>query len=177
MFIREQALSERALEGIAEEMCVAARTAPKARGVDFMSIGIAKGETIDSLSRKMKEIGEKTGAPHFTRDSESIKGAKVIVLLGTRIESTNVKGCDYCGFNGCSEREKNLPAICAFNAGDLGIAVGSALSIAADHRVDNRIMHSIGKAAIELKLLGDDIKIAYGIPLAATSKNPFFDRK
>jgi uncharacterized ferredoxin-like protein len=142
-----------------------------------MSIAIAKGDIIDALSSKMKEIGEKSGAQHFTRDAESLKGVKVVVLLGTRIESTNVKGCDYCGFNGCAEREKNLPAICAFNAGDLGIAIGSALSVAADHRVDNRIMHSIGKAAIELKLLGDDIKIAYGIPLTATSKNPFFDRK
>ncbi len=63
------------------------------------------------------------------------------------------------------------------NTGDLGIAVGSAASVAMDERVDNRIMHSVGKAAVDLKLLGEDVKIAYGIPLYIGSKNVFFDRK
>ena len=65
---------------------------------------------------------------------------------------------------------------CSFNAGDLGIAVGSVVSLAADLRVDNRIMYTAGKAAIELGLLGDDVFIAYAIPLSAKGKNPFFDR-
>jgi len=43
--------------------------------------------------------------------------------------------------------------------------------------VDNRIMHSVGKAAVDLKLLSEDVKIAYGIPLYIGSKNVFFDRK
>ena len=33
-----------------------------------------------------------------------------------------------------------------------------------------------GKAAIELGIFGDDVLIAYGIPLSAKGKNPFFDR-
>ncbi|MFA5783030.1 MAG: ferredoxin domain-containing protein, partial [Bacteroidales bacterium] len=48
---------------------------------------------------------------------------------------------------------------------------------AMDHRVDNRIMYSVGLAVTEMELLGKDVKIVYGIPLSATSKNPFFDRK
>ncbi|MDT8308711.1 MAG: ferredoxin domain-containing protein, partial [Bacteroidales bacterium] len=56
-------------------------------------------------------------------------------------------------------------------------AVGSAISVAMDHRVDNRIMYTAGIAAVEMKMLGEAVKIAYGIPLSATSKNPFFDRK
>jgi uncharacterized ferredoxin-like protein len=66
---------------------------------------------------------------------------------------------------------------CTFNSGDLGIAVGSAVSRAADLRIDNRVMYSAGKAAIELGYLGPEVAIAYGIPLAAKGKNPFFDRK
>ena len=66
--------------------------------------------------------------------------------------------------------------VCSFNAGDLGIAVGSAAAMAADFRIDNRIMYTAGKAAIELGLLGEGVEIAYGIPLAAKGKNPFFDR-
>jgi uncharacterized ferredoxin-like protein len=48
--------------------------------------------------------------------------------------------------------------------------------MAADFRIDNRIMYTAGKAAVELGMLGDDVKIAYGLPLAAKGKNPFFDR-
>jgi uncharacterized ferredoxin-like protein len=67
--------------------------------------------------------------------------------------------------------------VCAFNSGDLGIAIGSAVSRAADLRIDNRVLYSAGKAAVELELLGEDIVLAYGLPLSITGKNPFFDRK
>jgi len=177
MLIRDEEFNEKAIESAAEKMCIAARTAPKARGVDFISIAIVKGDTISALSEKMKEIGERSGASFFLRDAENIKLSKVIVLMGSKSQSTGVKACNYCGFEGCAEREKNLPAMCAFNAGDLGIAIGSALSVATDHRVDNRLMYSVGKAALELGLLGEEVKMAYGVPLTATGKNPFFDRK
>jgi uncharacterized ferredoxin-like protein len=65
----------------------------------------------------------------------------------------------------------------AFNTGDLGIALGSAVSVALEHRVDNRVMYTVGMAVRNLKLLGKDIKICYGVPLSATEKNIFFDRK
>ena len=67
--------------------------------------------------------------------------------------------------------------MCAYNTGDLGIAIGSAVSIAMDHRVDNRIMYSAGKAAVDMKLLGEEVKVAFGVPLSVSAKNPFFDRK
>jgi len=51
------------------------------------------------------------------------------------------------------------------------------VSAAADRRIDCRVMYSIGRAAVDAKLLGKEVKIAYGIPLSATGKNPFFDRK
>jgi uncharacterized ferredoxin-like protein len=38
-------------------------------------------------------------------------------------------------------------------------------------------MYSIGKAALALGLLGKDAALAIGIPLSATGKNPYFDRK
>jgi len=177
LLIKDDDFNERALDAVAEKMCLAARTAPKARGLDLVEAAVVKGDTIAAISKKMREIGERSGAQFFIRDSENIMLSKVIVLLGTRIQSTGVKECDFCGFNGCVERESHSPAICAFNAGDLGIAIGSALSVAADSRVDNRLMYSVGKAAIELKLLSEDARIAYGIPLTATGKNPFFDRK
>jgi len=38
-------------------------------------------------------------------------------------------------------------------------------------------MYSVGQAALEMNLLGEDVRIAFGIPLSVSAKNPFFDRK
>ncbi len=46
-----------------------------------------------------------------------------------------------------------------------------------DARVDNRIMYTVGQAVLEMGLLGEEVKIAYGIPLSVSAKNPFFDRE
>jgi len=174
--IMEENFKDKTLESIAAEMCLAARTAPKTRGRDQLMAAIIKGDTINKISEKMREIGTEKDIPFFLRDAESIKKAGVVVLLGTKLESLNVPNCGFCGYKDCAEREKTTAA-CALAAGDLGIALGSALSVAMDHRVDNRLMFSIGKAAIELGIFDKDIEIVFGIPLSATGKNPFFDRK
>jgi len=59
---------------------------------------------------------------------------------------------------------------------DLGIAVGSAVSVAADHRIDNRVMYSAGKGALRLGIFPEDIKIIWGIPLSAGAKSIYYDR-
>ena len=165
-----------AIERIAEEMCLAARTAPKGRGIDLLEIMILKGEEIKKLSDKMAKIGEKENHPTFLRDSETILKASAVVVIGTKKQYIGLKYCGFCGFPGCAEAEQ-AKASCVFNPGDLGIAVGSAVAVAMDHRVDNRIMYSAGKAALELGWLGKEIGIAFGIPLSVSGKNPFFDRK
>jgi uncharacterized ferredoxin-like protein len=66
---------------------------------------------------------------------------------------------------------------CAYNPIDLGIAVSSAAGMASQFHADNRIMYSIGRAAMDLGLFSKDVKQALGIPLSVTGKNPFFDRK
>ena len=98
------------------------------------------------------------------------------MLLGTKVQALGIPNCGFCGFKDCAENEKNN-GICAFNTGDLGIAIGSAVSVAADNRVDNRVFFSAGRAAVNLQTLGPKVKIAYGIPLSASGKSIFFDRK
>ncbi len=172
----EKEFKGQAVDRIAEEMCLAARTAPKARGIDLLEIAVLKDGDINKLSAKMREIGEREKHPTFQRDCENIKHAQAVVLIGTRLKTIGLKYCSFCGCPTCADAEE-AGAVCAYNTGDLGIAVGSAVSVAMEHRLDNRVMYSIGKAAIELKILGEDVKIAYGISLSATGKNPFFDRK
>jgi len=176
MINREEEFKKEAVINVAEKMCLAARTAPKARGIDLLEIAVISGGTIDKLSKKMKKIGERESQQTFVRDSENIKSAQAIVLIGTKIKAIGLKYCSYCGFSNCAEAEK-AGVVCVYNTGDLGIAVGSAVSIAEDNRIDNRIMYTVGKAAMELGLLGTKVKIALGIPLSVSGKNPFFDRK
>ena len=89
------------------------------------------------------------------------------MLIACKERPYGLKGCGLCGFENCAEMKK-AGAICAFNLSDLGIAVGSA--------VDNRVMYSAGRGAMELEMLPGNVRVCYGIPLNATSKSIFFDR-
>ncbi len=176
--INENELRQDALLDIARKMILAGRTAPKARGVNTIAMSILTGSDIQALATKMKEIGEQEDNPIFLRDADNVmKSAKVVVIMGTEIQSLGLKTCGLCGFPDCEAKDREPDVPCAFNTGDLGIAIGSAISILTDARIDNRIMYTIGFAARELGLLGKGYKIIYGIPMSASSKNPFFDRK
>ena len=161
---------------VARQICIAARTAPKAKGIDNLFTLVLNGLEKDELAEEMQRFGEDRNLAFFIRDANCVRRAQVLVLLGTKIEQLEVSGCEFCGFKDCAENRKN-EGICAFNTGDLGIAVGSAVSIAADNRVDNRVLFTAGRAALNLKLLGEEVKIALGIPLSVSGKSPFFDRK
>jgi len=164
------------LDHVAKRMLIAAKTAPKARGNDNLEGLIVYDKTIKHLADKMKEMGIRDDQSFFIRDADCILQSPIVILIGTRIKALGLKKCGMCGFKNCDEKNKKPNNPCVFNTGDLGIAMGSAVSLAMDNRVDNRIMFSVGQAALEMKLLGPDVKIAYGIPLSATAKNPFFDR-
>ncbi len=166
----------RALEKVAELMCLAARTAPKARGVDNLYIAIVRGDQKAKVTEQMRQIAETHDVGFFARDAANCEAAPLVVLVATRREPVGVPHCGFCGFENC-EKCKEAGGLCAYNAGDLGIALGSAAAVAAQHHADNRLMFSFGKAALEVGLLPPEFKIAVGIPLSATGKNPFFDRK
>jgi len=179
-FKKEEQFRENAVLRVAEDMCIAARTAPKGRGKDNLFIAIVKGEDLKCLSEKMEEVGKKEGLDFFIRDASNVLNSDALVMLGTKIASTGLGKlgkCGFCGFDNCEEKSKHANVPCAFNTGDLGIAIGSAVSVAMHNKVDNRIMFSAGYAAIKSGLIDKDVKIAYGIPLSVSGKNPFFDRK
>ena len=170
----EKDLRNETLFQVGRKMLLAARTAPKACGIDNISCALVDGEEILTLSDKMAEISKELKLPFFMRDAENIKHAGCVVLIGTKLIPQKLD-CGLCGFPTCAAKPAAIP--CAFNTGDLGIAVGAAASVAMDCRADNRIMYTIGKAAVALNLMGPDVKIVFGIPLSSLGKNPFFDRK
>ena len=158
---------------IARQMMVAARTAPKGKGIDIIEIALVSGEDIKVLSDKMIAMYEEHGMKFFLRDADNILSAECIILIGTR-EQPQGLNCGHCGFATCAGRSEGVP--CALNSVDVGIALGSACATAADHRVDTRIMFSAGLAAQRLDWL-KCCRQVYAIPVSASSKNPFFDRK
>jgi uncharacterized ferredoxin-like protein len=170
------ALEQEGLMEAARAMCVAARTAPKARGTDNLAITVLTGEEKEKLAREMQRIFDEKGIAIFGRDAANIRQAGAVVIIGTRLSPLNLPSCGFCGHADCKACEA-IGGICAVNAGDLGIALGSAAGVAADRRVDCRVMFTVGRASINLGILGADVRIAYGLPLSAGPKNPFFDRK
>ncbi len=173
----EENIRQDTIYEVAKKMMIAARTAPKGRGIDNLIITCIEGDTISSIAERMKMKVKEEGWPQmFVRDADNILKAAYVILIGTKISPLRLKICGMCGYVNCDEKDKHPDHPCAFNTGDLGIAIGSAVSIAMDNRVDNRIMYSVGRVAKEIGLLGKDVKIIYAIPLSVSSKNPFFDR-
>lgn len=164
------------IKDVAQLLALAARTAPKTRGIDNIEVfAIDDDATKNKLIEKMKEIAKKESRPGFERDANCVAVSPVILVIGVKNNPAGLN-CGFCGYSTCEEMAKHK-GTCAYNPIDLGIAVGSAVSKASDMRADNRVMYSIGRACLDLKIFSGTVKQALGIPLSATGKNPFFDRK
>lgn len=151
----------------AKQICIAARTAPKAYGEDTIVTGIVYGEELKKLQEEMRKIGRERNLSFLMRDAENIEN-KIVVLIGTTLKTHQSAFC--------MPHDERIGK-CIESAIDMGIAIGSAVSTASQLKIDNRVMLSIGLAALNLGLLGEDVKMIYGIPLSISGKNPFFDRR
>ncbi len=160
----------------ARAMAVAARTAPKTRGVDLIEIAFVDGPDLKKLSETMLSIHKSSGREAFLRNSPQVEASAGVLVIGSKLLRHQLVPCGICGFRDCAENEAR-GGRCAYNMIDLGIAAGSAASAAKDSCVDNRIMWTIGMAAIKTGVFTKEVELALGMPLSATGKNIFFDRK
>ncbi len=177
MILDKNSLSEAVLDA-AKNIGIAIKTAPKGKGRDTLDFRIVAGKVdMETIAKKMEEISEKSGQKFFLRDANNLRNSDAVIIIASYIESLGLKNCGYCGMNNC-ENKNNYPEVpCAFNTIDLGIAIGSAVSKAADYRIDNRVMFSVGNAAKEIGLFDQKYKVVFAICLNASEKNIFFDRK
>ncbi len=163
------------LEASVEFLINTALTAPKAGGKDDVLISCIKDkEQINSILKQMVEISEHSGFSFYKRDSITCENIDTIILVCAKNFYHNYN-CGYCGYNTCEQCKKSS-AYCALTITDCGIALGSLVKLASILGIDNRIMLSIGKAAIELGIV-KDVFTAFGVPLYIGSKSIFFDRK
>jgi uncharacterized ferredoxin-like protein len=175
-----------AVRTVATLMALAARTAPKGKGVDTIEVEVLTGTGLTDLADAMRAYGEEHNVGFFLRDAKNIDKADACVLIGCRGQQTAEINCGGCGYPTCAEmaaaaeeaKKDDVPfrgPNCVIRATDLGIAVGSAVKTASMHNVDNRVMYSGGVGARTLGLL-PDCTVVYAIPLKASGKNIFFDR-
>ena len=165
---------------VAELMEIAARTAPKSAGQDFVVTRVLEGQDVQALAQKMVEFGQRTGKRNFDRDGKNVGASDAVILIGLKDAQPVNLDCGACGVEACTallinshEGEFRGPQ-CAFRLLDMGIALGSAAKTASLLNVDNRIMYRAGAVAREMGLL--DADFVMGIPLSATGKSIYFDR-
>lgn len=173
MIQNEREIRQEQVLQAARRMMTAARTAPKGKGIDILEMAVVTEEDICRLSDELFQLAAETGLKFMLRDAENLLSADAVLIIGT-MQQVQGLNCAHCGFDTCMEKPEAVP--CAINSVDLGIAIGSACATAADLRVDTRVMFSAGLAAQRLGLLGE-CKCVMAIPVSASSKNPFFDRK
>jgi uncharacterized ferredoxin-like protein len=185
--LKSEKIEKDAIEMGASMMALSARTAPKGRGIDSVKTLILTGKDLEQLAVAMeKKVKEKSiELPFFKRDADNIRNSAAVLLIGVSREPKKIElplNCGACGYKSCKDLlaagkrqgEDFTGPLCIFQAIDLGIALGSAVKLAGELNIDNRIMYSVGAAAKKLNLLDSDVII--GIPLSVTGKNPFFDR-
>ena len=73
MLINSQKAEEQAVLNIAYSLCAAARTAPKACGIDHMDTAVLTGEDKQKIADEMRRLGETIPAPFFTRDAGNVE--------------------------------------------------------------------------------------------------------
>ena len=177
MIYASDAIEKEALFEVAKLMVAAARTAPKAKGIDNILTMIVDGAEKDAVAAEQRRIGGGGEAfAAFTRDAGNVDASEYLVLLAVKDNPANLAICGACGFETCNDSVA-AGAACAFNISDLGTAACSACAVASHHWIDNRLMFTAGLAAKNVGLFGDNIRMCYGIPISAKGKSIYFDRK
>ena len=167
-----------AFRTVAELMEVAARTAPKTKGEDFVVTKTLEGEELRKLGEGMKAHAEASGIAGFARDGQNVLASGAVVLIGIKDAEVADLNCGACGEGSCItintfEGEFKGPH-CALRTLDMGIALGSAVKTAGMLNIDNRVMYRAGVVARALKLI--DADFVMGIPLSISGKSIYFDR-
>jgi uncharacterized ferredoxin-like protein len=161
---------------VAGLMAAAARTAPKSRGIDNIIVfSVEDADTKARIADKMREIARRENRPTFERDANSVAGATAFVVIGV-VDNPASMDCGVCGHPTC-DALRDSGGHCSFNSFDLGIAISSAAAVASQFHIDNRIMWSIARACVDLKMFNANVRQALALPLSVSGKNPFFDRK
>lgn len=83
MIYNERDVRKESVLEAARQIMVAARTAPKGKGVDVIEVMTITDDEIVRLSEEMRKVHEENGFKFFLRDADNILQAEAVVLIGT----------------------------------------------------------------------------------------------
>ena len=109
MIINERETRKEYMLEAAKQIMLAARTAPKGKGVDIIEIITLSDEDIDAVSEELLRLAEETGMKFLIRDSENIQSADAMIVIGTR-QAPQGLNCAYCGYATCAEKPQETPS-------------------------------------------------------------------
>ena len=95
MIINERDIRNQSVLEAAHQIMVAARTAPKGKGIDIIEIITVTDEDIKQISEHLKVMSKETGMKFLLRDAENILQAEAMILIGTKKQNQGLN-CAYC---------------------------------------------------------------------------------
>jgi len=87
---------QEAVQDVANLMGIAARTAPKSAGKDFVVVKVIYGEDVDRLANEMIHYGEEMGKKNFDRDGNNVKNSLAVLLIGLKDAQSLGLNCSAC---------------------------------------------------------------------------------
>ena len=106
MIYNERNIRKEIVLEAAKQIMMAARTAPKGKGVDIIEIITLSHDSLPTLSENMRSEGKKRGMMFFLRDADNIEQADAVILIGTRRHPLGLN-CAYCGAKTCGENPES----------------------------------------------------------------------
>jgi len=92
------------LQPVIDLMEIAARTAPKSGGKDFIVVKVLAGDDLKRLADEMVKYGEKTKKKNFDRDARNVAASAAVVFVGIKDAKPVDLNCGACGFDLCNDR-------------------------------------------------------------------------
>ena len=179
------------LVNVAKLCGIAAMRAPALTGGLDLKMKIVTGKDLEPIIEVLEVLG---GTSAFQlHDATAYRSYKEngilppVLLLGADLTKPPMWHCGGCGFKNCGEflnyLKKNKGVgigaygpTCLWKVIDFGIASDYACACAAQHRVESRIMLSIGAIALFLNYL-EDCSFILALPVGPAGDHRWFDRK
>jgi uncharacterized ferredoxin-like protein len=89
---------QNAVMAVADLMALAARTAPKGRGIDTIEIRVLAKKDMKNLAARLKKLGEERKIGFFLRDAKNLAASDGCVLVGCRGGEAGGINCGGCGY-------------------------------------------------------------------------------
>jgi len=178
------------LLSIAKECAIAAMKVPLLTGDLELKTKIITDDDFEPIIEVLEVLG-KTSAFQL-HDATAYRAYKEkgilppVLLIGADLTKPPMWNCGGCGFKNCGEylnyvkKNKGIGIgaygpTCLWKIIDFGIACDYACACAAQHKVETRIMLSIGAIALYLNYL-EDCSMILAVPVGPAGQNRWFDR-